>query len=37
MQYVYRGETFIDIGENISVRENDFVKREVGQCIFLIM
>lgn len=26
MQYIYRGETFIDIGEDVLVKENDFVK-----------
>lgn len=26
MQYIYRGETFIDIGKDVPVKENDFVK-----------
>lgn len=26
MQYIYRGETFIDIGEDVTAKENDFVK-----------
>ena len=35
MQYVYRGETFIDIGENISVKENDFVKSG-GRTVYIL-
>lgn len=35
MQYIYRGETFIDIGEDVPVKGNSFVKSE-GKTVYIL-